>query len=452
MNILYLHCHDAGRYIQPYGHCVPTPHLQLLAHEGLLFRNAHCAAPTCTPSRVAMLTGMPAHEAGVLGLAHRGFALQRPEIHLAHYLRSQGYETVLSGIQHEFVENDPKLPYDVFLPPENDVPVSGPLHSLLRDEAAAGAAANWLLHRQDPRPFFLSCGFFFPHRDYPGTAPDLDPHHLPIPPIFPDSPEVRADFAAHATATRIMDNAVGIVLRALHQSGRTADTLVLFTTDHGIAFPCMKCCLTAHGTGVALILRHPHHVPAGTVTDALVSQIDLFPTLCELAGLPTPAHCRGVSLVPVLRDPPHAEVNEAIYSEVNFHAGYEPMRSIRTKHHNYIRRFARNLRHIPVNCDDGPTKDLLMSNGLLQRPISARSLFDLDWDPQEVSNLSGLDATALIEQQLESQLLQWMRETNDPLLEGPLSIPVGARINQAHCLSFREKSFCATGQPFPGEA
>ena len=79
MNILYLHTHDTGRFIQPYGHAIPTPNLMALAHEGALFRNCFDAAPTCSPSRAAMLTGMNAHASGMIGLAHRGFSLTRSD-------------------------------------------------------------------------------------------------------------------------------------------------------------------------------------------------------------------------------------------------------------------------------------------------------------------------------------------------------------------------------------
>src|SRR5215471_17617747 len=73
-NILYIHSHDTGRYIQPYGHAVATPHLQRLAEEGVLFRRNFCANPTCSPSRAALLTGCYPHENGMTGLAHRGWS------------------------------------------------------------------------------------------------------------------------------------------------------------------------------------------------------------------------------------------------------------------------------------------------------------------------------------------------------------------------------------------
>ena len=100
MNIIYLHSHDTGRYLQPYGHAVPAPNLQALAEEGVLFRKVFNAAPTCSPSRACLLTGQSAHSCGQLGLANRGFYLAHPEHHLANFLAGHGYRTALCGIQH----------------------------------------------------------------------------------------------------------------------------------------------------------------------------------------------------------------------------------------------------------------------------------------------------------------------------------------------------------------
>jgi N-sulfoglucosamine sulfohydrolase len=99
-NILYLHCHDAGRHVQPYGYAIKTPNLQRLAEQGVLFRKAFCANPTCSPSRAALLTGTYPHVNGMLGLAHRGFRLHDYSWHLAHTLKDAGYDTILAGEQH----------------------------------------------------------------------------------------------------------------------------------------------------------------------------------------------------------------------------------------------------------------------------------------------------------------------------------------------------------------
>jgi arylsulfatase A-like enzyme len=104
-NILYIHSHDSGRYVQPYGYSVPTPNMQLLADQGTLFRRAFCAAPTCSGSRAALLTGQHCHNNGMTGLAHRGWELNDYGQHLVHPLKKAGYRTILVGEQH--ISKDP---------------------------------------------------------------------------------------------------------------------------------------------------------------------------------------------------------------------------------------------------------------------------------------------------------------------------------------------------------
>src|SRR5205085_11678248 len=99
-NIVYLHSHDTGRYVEPYGHPVPTPNIQRLADQGVLFREAFCAAPTCSASRACLLTGQYGHNNGMMGLAHRGWSLNDYRQHLVHPLHDAGYHTVLIGEQH----------------------------------------------------------------------------------------------------------------------------------------------------------------------------------------------------------------------------------------------------------------------------------------------------------------------------------------------------------------
>lgn len=87
MNILYVHTHDTGRYIEPYNPGIPTPNLLQLAMEGTLFRQAYCCGPTCSPSGAALLTGQFPHTNGMYGLAHRGFSLRDYSMHLSSYLK-----------------------------------------------------------------------------------------------------------------------------------------------------------------------------------------------------------------------------------------------------------------------------------------------------------------------------------------------------------------------------
>src|SRR6202521_2662530 len=142
-NIIYIHSHDTGRYLEPYGHAVPAPNLQRLATQGVLFRQAFNAGPTCSPSRASLLTGMCPHSNGMFGLAHRGFVLNDYKQHILHTLRPAGYYSALFGIQH--VAKDPNvIGYDKVQTFAGN-----------RTEAVAPAAAEFLGKAPKTSPFFL---------------------------------------------------------------------------------------------------------------------------------------------------------------------------------------------------------------------------------------------------------------------------------------------------------
>ena len=101
MNIILIHTHDTGRYISPYGYSAKTNNLQILSNKGYTYRNAFTVAPTCSPSRSALMTGLYPHQNGMYGLAHRGSRINDYELHLSNFLKSKNYETALFGIQHE---------------------------------------------------------------------------------------------------------------------------------------------------------------------------------------------------------------------------------------------------------------------------------------------------------------------------------------------------------------
>src|SRR3954452_8629755 len=141
-NVLYLHSHDTGRFIQPYGHQVPTPNIQRLADQGLLFRQAFAAAPVCSGSRAALLTGSYSHANGMLGLAHRGYRLVDYQHHIVHTLREAGYRSTLIGEQH--VSSDPPdIGYDLVVEIDDT-----------RADAVA-PATKALLRELPDQPFFL---------------------------------------------------------------------------------------------------------------------------------------------------------------------------------------------------------------------------------------------------------------------------------------------------------
>ncbi len=428
MNILYLHSHDTGRYIRPYGHDLPTPHLQSLADSGMLFRQAHCAAPTCSPSRAALLTGETAHQSGMVGLAHRGARLLHPERHLAAFLARHGFETVHAGLSHL-----------------GDVALCGYTRQSgidpINGDAVAEYAVNYLRTADRKRPFFLDVGFFETHRtdtdgfSLPGHSPgdgDGDSSRALPPPALPDHPDTRRDWQDYIHSVARLDALHGRVLAELDAAGLAEDTLVLATTDHGVAFPHYKCGLTGLGTGVLFILRAPRRFAGGRVSDALVSHLDFFPTVCDLLGLDPPPWLLGRSLAPLLEG--HTKTHhEALFSEVTFHAAFEPKRGVRTARWNYICNFAAPHPPVLANCDDGLSKSLLLEHGLADRITPHEELYDLFFDPQERNNLAAVPAHAHVLAEMRERLAAWMRRTADPLLDDtPAALHLPHLVNPPH--------------------
>jgi arylsulfatase A-like enzyme len=163
---------------------------------------------------------------------------------------------------------------------------------------------------------------------------------------------------------------------------------VICTTDHGLPFPRAKATLYDRGLGVLLMLRGPGGLWGGRVIDAPVSHLDLFPTVCELAGIEPPARLDGTSLLPLVRGEV-ARLHEATFGEITYHAAYEPQRSIRTERFKYIRRFGDHAGPVLPNCDDGPTKDTLIAAGRPEWEAEPEQLYDLVLDPNEMRNLIG---------------------------------------------------------------
>jgi len=414
-NVLYIHSHDTGRYLQPYGHAVPAPNLQRLAESGVLFRHAFNAAPTCSPSRASLLTGMCPHSNGMLGLAHRGFGLANYKQHIAHTLRAAGYSSALIGLQH--IAQDPSvIGYDQVKSFQGN-----------RVEDVAPAAAAYL--RNTPRaPFFLDVGFFETHRAFLAPSPREDARFCLPPAPLPDTAETRADIAGFKASARMMDDGVGRVLDALDAAGLAANTLVIYTTDHGIPFPAMKCNLTDHGMGVSLIMRGPGGFTGGRVVDAMVSHLDLFPTICDLANAEKPGWLQGASLLALIRGEKQ-EVHEEVFSEVNYHAAYEPKRAVRTNRWKYIRQYdGRTHPNLP-NCDDSPSKTVWLNHDWRSHTVDSEQLYDLVFDPNETHNLAADPAQRASLTDMRGRMDRWMHATNDPILRGPIQAPPGASAN-----------------------
>ena len=422
---MYLHSHDTGRYLSPYGYAVRTPNLHALAEDGVVFRQAFSAAPTCSPSRAALLTGQAPHNSGMMGLAHRGWRLFEPSQHLAHTLAGAGYHTALIGVQH--------------LASEPEVAALGYQERLGAGVGLEGLTvlAEGFLERQTS-PFFLDLGFGETHL-LPGGVSSFghergDPRYVRPPAPVPDTPETRQDMADFGVAVTLLDAAYGRVLAALARSAHAENTLVICTTDHGLPLPGMKGTLSDHGLGVLLLMRGPG-LAGGQVMDALVSQIDILPTICDLLALPPPSWLQGRSLLLLVRG--EGSPRDAIFAESTHHVAYEPQRSVRTARYRYVRQFAPRGKPVPSNTDDSASKDVWLKRGWLDRAVSEEALFDLTFDPNEAHNVAPDPAYAAVLTDLRQQLSAWMTRTADPLLQGAVPVPEGTLARDPDLISPR---------------
>lgn len=415
-NILYIHSHDTGRFVQPYGFQVPTPNIQLLADQGVLFREAFCAAPTCSGSRASLLTGLHCHNNGMLGLAHRGWALNDYSQHWVHTLRKAGYHSTLIGEQH--ISVDPGvIGYDELVE----------VGSTRADDVAPLTIET--LGGAPSEPWFMSVGFFETHRSFFEPTSVRDTLYSLPPANLPDVVASRRDVAAFKTSARALDQGIGAVLHALHDLGLVDNTLVICTTDHGIAFPGAKATLFDRGIGVMMIVRGPSGFTGGKVIDAPVSHLDVYPTLCELAGVDAPPWLQGDSLMPLVRGETE-RLHEAIFAETTYHAAYQPQRAVRTERWKYIKRFHDYEHPVLANCDDSESKNVLIEAGWGDRVVPEEQLYDLVLDPAEGNNLAGDAASREVLEELRQRLEAWMVETEDQLLDGPVPPPPGAIINE----------------------
>lgn len=323
-----------------------------------------------------------------------------------------GFDTHLFGIQHES-QHPERCGYRT-------------VHPTGRCSAVADDFVDFMAtYRADAAPLFAQIGFFEPHRPFPHEGVDpKSPEELVVPPYLPDIPEVREDLVDIEASIACVDQAVGRVVDAVRSSAIGSETLVVFTADHGIAFPHAKMTLYDPGIEVPLILAGAGVSEPG-VRHEMISNVDLFPTLLETLEIPLPGNLHGRSFAQALRGEPF-EPNEAVYAEKTYHTYYDPMRAIRTDRYKLIANFENAPRQetAPDYLDNG--KGYVEVSKALDVPYEVQyhpplELFDLEVDPNEASNLAERPEMRELRDNLVRRLYRWMRETDDPILEGPMA-------------------------------
>lgn len=430
-NILLLHCHDLGQHLHCYGvDGVHSPNLDKLAAEGVLFENNFATAPQCSPSRSSIFTGRYPHSNGVMGLAHAefGWELHPTERHLGQILAGAGYATAGAGVVHETHGGPARCGFA-----EYDAPAPA------KAMADAVIARLGQFAKNPGKPFYLQAGCIEPHRlarvdktadqDFLGGRMQPDTTHgVTVPAYLRDTAGTRTELAELQGAIRHMDEQMGRVLAAVRELGLESNTLVIFTTDHGIAMPRAKCSLYEPGLRTSLLMRYPGKAGwhGGKRYKELVSNIDLLPTVLELAGVAVPAGVQGRSLGPLLSGGKYV-ARDRIFGEITYHDYYDPRRSIRTATHKLIVNFSSAPAFMDPSQSWRPRADTVVPVNHAMAYHPPFELYDLEKDPWEQKDVAGEAGYAGVLRAMRTSLAAHMQGTADPILKGAVTSPMHAK-------------------------
>ena len=427
---------------------VQTPGFDRIAREGLNFTHAFCDAPTCGPSRSAILTGQPIWRLEEAGNIHS--TLPAKFATYTELLKQAGYFVGYTGKGWSPGRLEPGGRTENPAGAEFQSKKLKPAFSQIRNTDYAGNFADFLSKKRAEDPFCFWLGTSEPHRGYElgaGKRTGKDPKKVIVPPIFPDNEIVRSDILDYLVEVEHFDSMVTRAVALLEEAGQLDNTIIVVTSDHGMPFPRAKASLYDAGSRVPLAIRWPKGITnPGRVVDEFVNLSDLAPTFLQAAGLESPKMMTAQSLLDTFANK-IAKNRDAAYFAMERHDGCRqggkgyPCRAIRTADYLYIHNFEPTrwpsgspdplvcARSIPYGeIDSAPTKTFMMEHrnehGVARlaelafgmRP--AEELYDLKTDPHQMVNLAGLSRIAETQAALRKQLFDHLESTEDPRVVG----------------------------------
>ena len=301
-NIIFFITDDEGQTLGCYGDKVAvTPHIDALAKDGVLFNNAFATTASCSASRSVVMSGLHNHKNGQFGHQHHfhKFASFHNVVSLSlpRVLTNEGYRTARCGKYHVAPEAVYHFEETIPGPTRNAVQMAENCKSFIVDE------------KKDGRPFFLYFATSDPHRgggvdknsplelkpDLFGNRPNrgthkgikevfFDPEKMVVPKFLPDTPETRSELAQYYQSCSRIDQGVGRLVEILKAADLYDKTLIVFTSDHGMAFSGGKTTVYEPGLKVPFVVRNPYESKRGFISDAMISHVDITPTLLDFAG------------------------------------------------------------------------------------------------------------------------------------------------------------------------
>ena len=405
------------------GQNAATPNIDKLASDGLVFNRAYLGSAMCQPCRAELYSGLYPMRNGCAW----NHSASRPDITtMPHHLGALSYRVGLAGKVHVMPEET--FPF---------ISVRGFDANCVRNPTRPHNlhGITKFMTENPNQPFCLVVALVEPHVPWVmGDASKCPPKKLKLPPNIADTPRTREDFSRYLAEITYMDKQVGEILKALEQSGRANDTLVLFTSEQGSQFPGCKWTNWDTGLHTALIARWPGRIAAGRRTNAVVQYADVLPTLVNAGGGdPAKHNYDGTSFLPVLlgKTSTHRKFVYGMHNNIPEGPAY-PIRTVSDGQYRYIRNLTPDEiyieKHLMGWAGNGelnnPYWATWISNAwnnpntynLVKRYMhrSAEQLYNTAKDPYELKNLADDPAFSDIKNRLSTELDHWMKEQGDP--------------------------------------
>ncbi len=434
-NILLIVSEDNGPDLGCYGVSdVHTPHLDELASQGIMFRNAFVTYSVCSPSRGTIFTGLYPHQNGQIGLATHNYSMYDDIVTLPVYLKEAGYRTGCIGKIH--VNPESAVPWD-FRP-------GGRLNGsnfAKKDLPQYAVEAGKFINASDSL-FFLMVNYPDAHYPLQPTVEGLptttvagEDLNQALPFVGANSERLRLFTANYYNCMNRLDESVGMLLDVLEKSGKEENTLVIYLGDHGAQFSRGKCSNYEAALKVPFMMKWPGTISENRETDLLISTIDLLPTLLSVAGADIPDHLPGRSLEAFYPSRAPKEWRSLIFADGAGSAAKFcfPRRSVRNERYKLIQNllqdrdnphFISYANHINVHFSGGTEfseieaapENIQKAYAIWRNPPEFE-LYDLDVDPNEFINLSNNPDYSEILEELKSSLSNWQKSTNDPFMD-----------------------------------
>lgn len=403
-NVLLIILEDWGPYLHCYGeNAIHTPNLDQLASEGRLYKNCFSSAPVCSVGRSTLMVGLSQYTTHTE--QHRTSPDQKPELPkgvqpLPDIFREAGYFTALGCGYANKLDLNFKF-----------------------DQSVSYQGKDWS-GRKPGQPFYAHLTLLQTHRPWRGDKQrPIDPTRVTLPQWYPDTPLTRQDWALGLESAQTSDRDIGAIVARLKKEGVYDNTIIVITADHGVALPRAKQFIYDEGLHIPLIIRWPARMKMGSVSGELVSNLDIVPTLLDLAGLPQRGGLQGRSLADESRKEP-----EFVFGgRDKMDDTHDASRTVRSRRFRYIL----NLMPERAYCQFNQYKEqgypglavmnVLHLQGKLPPEQDAfmldrkpeEELFDIERDPGEVHNLAGNPASAETLKRFREILAGWRMSVGD---------------------------------------